>query len=1133
MTVTASHDTNQHVLAGNESCESYAMKELVEDLTVTDYHVRCSVLSRYARTTVQSSVRNQLAVTKEAAFEVDLPSAAFISNFTITSNGKVYVALVKERGAARKIYDAAKKKGKTAGLVATKEREIEKFRVAVSVPPGSHISFSLSYEELLPRRLGHYELTLGLRPGRLVPNLTLDVSIVERTGLRFVKVLPLKTGRLLSSTVSGNTQHSEAPASTRILKRPGCASVHYSPSLEQQGSVSPKGLHADYIIRYDVELSDPIGDVQVFDGHFVHYFAPRGLPVVPKEVIFVIDVSGSMIGTKIKQTKQAMTTILGDLREGDHFNIITFSDKVHTWKKGRSARATPNNVRDAKEFVNRIIANGWTNINAALLSAAQLVSPSPSSPGPNRVPLVFFLTDGEATVGITAGESILSNARSALGSVSLFGLAFGDDADFPLLKRLALENRGVARMVYEDADAALQLKGFYDEVASPLLSDIQLTYLDDQAFDVSRSLFPNYFQGSELVVTGKVKPGVKDLKVCILSIVATVSGTDCPGGPDGISSFVHRLWAYFTIKELLLAKLNSTDSTMQKLLGEKATILSLKYNFVTPVTSLVVVKPDEDEIRPTASTTTTAPPTTTTTATPATTKTTMAHSPSTKTASPIPVKKPRTIKTKPDPLVSKPPPPKPPAQPRKAGTPPHPSKPKVAPPPPRKKTNSTSKTIPALPPVKTATAPPSSPRTAPVPPARAVSTPLPNSFKTASAPAPGKTSTTPPPATVKTVPATTTRPPTTASTTTTTSAVRVNLTPAPQEPRKPATPFPVSVRTILPPVRIASSLSSVSATDSDQPQFTTLQEGLLSVPPAPAPEASNTDKDSDVDQIATFVSATFAPMPGITDGPNMTIKLKVPHFCFQCIYISKVDGDPHFVVQLPKLKQNLCFTVDGKANDVLRLLKDPERGITVDGHLISAPSKRDVQDRHRTYFDQIIISSAEGGTAWPASITISISLDVVVVEGEGQDTLPTGQWGSVTRQGVRVSMENSDDFHQSCWIQLADDICFLVLFHHYKHPSYLQMAHLGFYITDGQGLSPSTKGLLGQFQHADISVSPDGVLSRGVLRWGVTHVTVILQNKTLKDNVRKRHLGRCWVVPKAEVEMLLGLPYQSYVVDHL
>uniref|UniRef100_A0A674BCJ8 Inter-alpha-trypsin inhibitor heavy chain H6-like n=1 Tax=Salmo trutta TaxID=8032 RepID=A0A674BCJ8_SALTR len=867
-------------------------------LKVTDYHVRCSVVSRYAHTTIQSSVWNQLAVTKEAAFEVDLPSAAFISNFTITSNDKVYIAQVKERSAARKIYDAAKKQGKTAGL-----REIEKFRVAVSVPSGTRMSFSLSYEELLPRRLGRYELTLGLRPGGLVTNLTLDVSIAERTGLSFIKVLPLKTSRLLSNTVTGE---SEAPASTQVQQNPCCARVHYSPSLQQQSSASSKGLNADYIIQYDVELSDLIGDIQVFDGYFVHYFAPRGLPVVPKDVIFVIDVSGSMIGTKIKQTKQAMSTILGDLREEDHFNIITFSDKVHTWKKGRTVRATRSNIRDAKDFVKRIIAEGWTNINAALLSAAQLVNPPSSSGGTRRVPLIIFLTDGEATIGVTSGDFILSNAKSALGATSLFGLAFGDDADFPLLRRLALDNRGVARMVYEDADAALQLKGFYDEVASPLLSDIQLTYMDDQAFDVTRSLFPNYFQGSELVVTGKVKPGVRDLKVSLTAsgskqkvkvenevLVSngegnrTVLSMGCPGGMDGIPSFVRRLWAYFTIKELLLAKLNTTDPNIQKLLGEKATNLSLKYNFVTPVTSLVVVKPDADEI-PTSASTTTVRPTTTT----ATTTTTVAHTPATNIASPIPVKNPRMIKAKPDPL-------------------------------------------------------------------------------------------------------------------------------------------------------------------------------------------------------------------------------------------------------------NLCFTVDGRANDVLRLLEDPERGIMVDGHLMWAPSKQDVEDRSRTYFDQITIST-RGGTGVLGAIMITLSLDAVVVEGEGRDTLHTDQEGSVTRQGVMVSMESRDDFHQSCWIELTKHIRFLVLFHHYKQPSYLQMAHLGFYITDGQGLSPSTKGLLGQFQHADMRVtlmkdprdtlrqpSKERVLSRGVLRWGVIHMPVTLQDKTLKDTVRKGHLGSCWVVPKAQVERLLGHPYQSYVVDHL
>ncbi len=174
--------------------------------------------------------------------------------------------------------------------------------------------------------------------------------------------------------------------------------------------------------------------------------------------------------------------------------------------------------------------------------------------------------------------------------------------------------------VYEDDDAAVQLKGFYDEVASPLLSDIQLSYLDDQVYDITRSLFPNYFQGSELVVTGRLKPGVQDLKVTLTAndskqkvkvenelplAKAVVNGTEpslgCAQVLDGIPSFVHRLWGYFTIKELLLDKINTSDVFIQRLLVDKATNLSLKYNFVTPVTSLVVIKPDIDEPEPTIS----------------------------------------------------------------------------------------------------------------------------------------------------------------------------------------------------------------------------------------------------------------------------------------------------------------------------------------------------------------------------------------------------------------------------------------------------------------------------------------------------------------------------------------------------
>lgn len=126
---------------------------------------------------------------------------------------------------------------------------------------------------------------------------------------------------------------------------------------------------------------------------------------------------------------------------------------------------------------------------------------------------------------------------------------------------------------------------------------------------------------------------------------------------------------------------------------------------------------------------------------------------------------------------------------------------------------------------------------------------------------------------------------------------------------------------------------------------------------------------------------------------------------------------------------------------------------------MGAPSKDGVEDRLRNYFDQLTISAVTGNSG---DIMITLTLDAVVLEGEGRDTLPINQQGSVTRQGVTVTVDN----HQSCWIELAEGVQFLVLFHHYKHPSYLQLAHLGFYITDGRGLSDSTQGLLGAYNEA-------------------------------------------------------------------
>lgn len=604
-----------------------------------------------------------------------------------------------------------------------------------------------------------------------------------------------------------------------------------------------------------------------------------------------------------------MGTILADLREGDYFNIITFSDQVHTWKRGRTVRATRQNVRDAKEFVRRIIAEGcefnvtehslhdctvvygrWgrtdfeplyqlplsspsgTNINAALLSAAQLINPSSSSrhlPS-HRVPLVIFLTDGEATIGVTAGDTILTNAKKALGSASLFGLAFGDDADFLLLKRLALDNRGVARMVYEDADAALQLKGFYDEVASPLLSDVQLSYLDDQAYDITRSLFPNYFQGSELVVAGKVKPGVKDLKISMSAVDSrqrvkmenrvltsptggngSVDSLDCLANLEGIPNIVHRLWAYFTIKELLQAKLNTTEPATQRLLVDKATNLSLRYNFVTPVTSLVVVQPELDEVD--SATTVAAAAAAAAAATTTTTATTAA----TTKASAAGVGKKAGSRPK-----GKPDPPRAPPTRTKASTP------KTAASPSKRTTTTSSPSSVKSPPApfsgkKPGTTQPS--KTAPPPAGGKIRTSLINPLKTASPPAPGKLSTA-----LKTTSAS----PTILTAPFTSPSLHSPRTDTVTQYGRPLTPQlgPVGSTAAS---QAASSITS--APELPQPEIVVAPPSPPALPsshtlptPAPAPATEHNDTHLGLAPgVASFVSVTFAPMPGVTDEPNL------------------------------------------------------------------------------------------------------------------------------------------------------------------------------------------------------------------------------------------------------------------------
>lgn len=352
------------------------------------------------------------------------------------------------------------------------------------------------------------------------------------------------------------------------------------------------------------------GVIQVLGSYFVQYFSPSGLNPLPKSVVFVIDISGSMSGKKIEQTRQAMHAILSQLRVGDLFNIVLFNNVVSQWKAD-AVLVTNSNIQDAKAFVNdRVQPGGSTNINDALLAALRLLKNTAEQQGSaiaGKVPMVLFLTDGQPTAGETSPLSIRANILRANGiEASIFALGFGFNLDFDFLKALSAENGGTARRIYPDKDASGQLEGFFDEISTPLLLQIRFEYPKD-VVDVAyttASSFGRYYKGSELVVSGKLKEVASSrlMKVNVrgdagnslvtYSLSSTLLNLTVPANEVIIEDFTERLWAYMKIKQLLILLLVSKDPNKQAQLKDEALRMSLKYNFVTPLTSLVVVQSD-------------------------------------------------------------------------------------------------------------------------------------------------------------------------------------------------------------------------------------------------------------------------------------------------------------------------------------------------------------------------------------------------------------------------------------------------------------------------------------------------------------------------------------------------------------
>lgn len=206
------------------------------------------------------------------------------------------------------------------------------------------------------------------------------------------------------------------------------------------------------------------------------------------------------------------------------------------------------------------------------------------------IPMIMFLTDGAPSVGIVRHDRLIKviTNQNTFGA-RIMSLAFGQGASYGLLQQISGRNHGVARKIYEDADADLQLEGFYDEISTPILSEVKINYLGDSVENDSVTVtdFNTLFEGSEIIVSGKLSESSSptfDLSLAanvaegniILddTVETSMSLGQTPSGTE-LSSFTERMWAFLTIKQLLKEK-DFSDSQRSLAIEKKVTDLSLK-----------------------------------------------------------------------------------------------------------------------------------------------------------------------------------------------------------------------------------------------------------------------------------------------------------------------------------------------------------------------------------------------------------------------------------------------------------------------------------------------------------------------------------------------------------------------------
>lgn len=323
------------------------------------------------------------------------------------------------------------------------------------------------------------------------------------------------------------------------------------------------------------------------DGYALITFSPpvRAARETPRDVVFVLDVSGSMSGRKMEQARAAGRQLLQSLTPQDRFRLIDFSSDVREFNDGWTG-ATGGNIRAALEYLSQLRANGGTNIQGALEEALSLDAPA------GRLPLVLLLTDGAPTVGESRPEAIAQRAAELRRQRRVFTFGIGADVNAGLLEQLALQGRGTATFVRPEESVERAVGVVTERLTRPVATDVRLRIDGARLYGIQPQGPLDLFAGQDLVVLARYAGNREDANLVIEGQTADgpVKWTGRVSLPARSSdnAFVARLWATQRVGFLSAERRRSGGNSE---LDAELRQLGERFGLPTDLTSYLVQEP--------------------------------------------------------------------------------------------------------------------------------------------------------------------------------------------------------------------------------------------------------------------------------------------------------------------------------------------------------------------------------------------------------------------------------------------------------------------------------------------------------------------------------------------------------------